>query len=108
MLAEKDSNQDQQLIIDELTIQIQELKKEANQRKSQLKEITSFLQSDTDNEEIQFNLIHSFLQSSNNFSLTLSNKLSVENNNESILQRIHDYQLIINQLNSHENHWTNE
>ncbi|CAF4697907.1 unnamed protein product, partial [Rotaria sp. Silwood2] len=33
---------------------------------------------------------------------------SVANNNESILQRIHDYQLIINQLNSNENHWTNE
>ncbi|CAF4124529.1 unnamed protein product [Rotaria sp. Silwood2] len=108
ILTVKDSDQDQQLIIDELKKQIHEFKEEANQRKNQLKEINLFLQSDIDNEEMQFNLIHSFLKSSNNFRLALSNKLSVANNNESILQRIHDYQLIINQLNSNENHWTNE
>ncbi|CAF3710609.1 unnamed protein product [Rotaria sordida] len=108
ILTEKYSNENQHLIIDELTKQIHELKEEGNQRKNQLKEISLFLESNTDNEEIQFNLIHSFLQSSNNFCLTLSNKLSVTNNHESILQRIHDYQLIINQLIDYENHWTNE
>ncbi|CAF4127300.1 unnamed protein product, partial [Rotaria sordida] len=108
ILTEKYSNENQQLIIDELTKQIHELKEEGNQRKNQLKEISLFLESNTENEEIQYNLIHSFLQSSNNFCLTLSNKLSVTNNHESILQRIHDYQLIINQLIDYENHWTNE
>lgn len=43
-----------------------------------------------------------------NFRLDLSNKLSTENDNESILQRIDDYQLIINELNSEEKEWTNE
>ncbi|CAF4772397.1 unnamed protein product, partial [Rotaria sp. Silwood2] len=84
ILTVKDSDQDQQLIIDELKKQIHEFKEEANQRKNQLKEINLFLQSDIDNEEMQFNLIHSFLKSSNNFRLALSNKLSVANNNESI------------------------
>ncbi len=44
---EKDLDQDQQLIIDELTKQINELKEEASQRKNQLQEITNSLKSDT-------------------------------------------------------------
>jgi hypothetical protein len=122
---EKHLDQDQQLIIDELTREINELKEEASHRKHQLKELTNSLEADNDDgmftylicsfdiknsfsEEAQFNLIRSFLQSCTTFRLTLSNKLSVIDNNESILQRIDDYQSIINQLNSQENNWTNE
>jgi hypothetical protein len=43
-----------------------------------------------------------------NFHLTLSDKLSIEGDNEAILQRIDDYQLIINTLNSQEKEWTDE
>ncbi len=43
-----------------------------------------------------------------NFRLSLSEKLLITNDNESILQRIDDYQLIINVLNSQEKDWTNE
>jgi heptaprenylglyceryl phosphate synthase len=43
-----------------------------------------------------------------NFRLALSEKLLITNDNESILQRIDDYQLIINVLNSQEKDWTNE
>jgi len=105
--------------------QINELKQEASHRKNQLKELTNFLESDNDDgmftyliclfnmknsfsEEAQFNLIRSFLESCTSFRLSLSNKLSVIDNNESILQRVDDYQSIINQLNSQENNWTNE
>jgi len=105
--------------------QINELKEEASHRKAQLKELTNFLDSDNHDgmftylicsfdmkysfsEEVQFDLIRSFLQSCTSFRLSLSNKLSVIDNNESILQRIDDYQSIINQLNSQENNWTNE
>jgi hypothetical protein len=59
-------------------------------------------------EETQFNLIRSSLQSLIDFRLALSNKLLIPDNNESILQRIDDYQLIINVLNSEEKDWTNE
>jgi hypothetical protein len=122
--TEKHLDQDQQLIIDELTREINELKQEASHRRNQLKELTNFLESDNHDgmftcliclsdtknsfaEETQFNLIRSFLQSCTSFRLSLSNKLSVIDNNESILQRIDDYQSIINQLNSQENNWTN-
>ncbi len=105
--------------------QINELKEEANHRKNQLNELTNFLELDNHDgmfaylicsfnmknsfsEEVQFDLIRSFLQSCTSFRLSLSNKLSVLDNNESILQRIDDYQSIINQLNSQENNWTNE
>ncbi len=54
------------------------------------------------------NLIRSSLQSSADFRLALSNKLSITDNDEEILQRIDDYQLIINALKSDENNWTNE
>lgn len=46
---EKDFEQNQQLIIDELTQEIHDLKQEANQRKTQLKELTKFLESESDN-----------------------------------------------------------
>ncbi|CAF1103599.1 unnamed protein product [Adineta steineri] len=106
---EKDSIPNQQLTIDELTKEIQELKEDINERKIQLKEITNLLKLDNnDNEEIQYNLIYSFLRSLINFHQTLSNKLSVTDNNELILQRIDDYQLIINELNSDKSNWSNE
>ncbi|CAF4452911.1 unnamed protein product, partial [Adineta steineri] len=53
-------------------------------------------------------LIYSFLQSLIYLHQTLSNKLSVSDNNEIILQRIDDYQLIINELNSDKSNWSNE
>ncbi|CAF4347645.1 unnamed protein product, partial [Adineta steineri] len=105
---EKDSIPNQQLTIDELTKEIQQLKEDINERKIQLKEITNLLKLDNDNEEIQYDLIYSFLQSLVNFHQTLSNKLSVTDNNEIILQRIDDYQLIINELNSDKSNWSNE
>ncbi|CAF3945710.1 unnamed protein product [Adineta steineri] len=106
---EKDSIPNQQLTIDELTKEIQELKEDINERKIQLKEITNLLKLDNnDNEEIQYDLIYSFLQSLIYLHQTLSNKLSVSDNNEIILQRIDDYQLIINELNSDKSNWSNE
>ncbi|CAM4858866.1 unnamed protein product [Rotaria socialis] len=101
-------NQDQQLRINELTRQVDELKEEMNQRKAQLTKITSLLELDTDNEKIIFDLIYSSLKSTTDFSHALSNQLSVKNDSISMLQRIHDYQSIINQIYSHENHWTDE
>ncbi|CAM4789639.1 unnamed protein product [Rotaria magnacalcarata] len=101
-------DQDQQLRINELTRQIDELKEEMNQRKTQLTKITSLLELHTDNEKIILDLIYSSLKSTTDFSHALSNQLSVKNDSISMLQRIHDYQSIINQLYSHENHWTNE
>ncbi|CAM4853053.1 unnamed protein product [Rotaria socialis] len=101
-------NQDRQLRINELTRQVDELKEEMNQRKAQLTKITSLLELDTDNEKIIFDLIYSSLKSTTDFSHALSNQLSVKNDSISMLQRIHDYQSIINQIYSHENHWTDE
>ncbi|CAM4989548.1 unnamed protein product, partial [Rotaria socialis] len=46
-------NQDRQLRINELTRQVDELKEEMNQRKAQLTKITSLLELDTDNVEIE-------------------------------------------------------
>jgi len=43
-----------------------------------------------------------------NFRLAISDKLLIKDDNESILQRIDDYHLIINVLNSQEKDWTNE
>ncbi len=43
-----------------------------------------------------------------NFRLAIFDKLLIKDDNESILQRIDDYQLIINALNSQEKDWTNE
>ncbi len=43
-----------------------------------------------------------------NFHITLSDKLSIGDDNEAISQRIDDYQLIINKLNSQEKEWTDE
>jgi hypothetical protein len=102
-----------------------ELKEETSHRKDRLKEIANFLQSDLDDgksndtidslkiknsilEEAQLNLIHSSLQSSAELRLALSNKLSVVDNNEAILHRLDNYQLIMNTLNSPEKDWTNE
>jgi hypothetical protein len=45
---EKTIDQDQQLIIDELTKEINELKEEANHRKTQLKEITKSFELNSD------------------------------------------------------------
>jgi hypothetical protein len=59
-------------------------------------------------EETQLNLLRSSLESLINFRHALSNKLLITDNNESILQRIDDYQLIINALNSPKEDWTNE
>ncbi len=48
------------------------------------------------------------IRSSIDFQLAVRNKFSTIDNNESILQRIDDYQLIINTLYSPENNWTDE
>jgi hypothetical protein len=115
---EKHFDQDQQLRIDELTKEINELKEEVNVRKNQLKEITKLDIDDgklNDNnqflndknpilDETQFNLIRSSLD----FRHALSNKFSIIDNDESILQRIDNYQLIINTLNPQDKDWTNE
>ncbi len=55
-------------------------------------------------DETQFNLIRSSLD----FRHALSNKFSIIDDDESILQRIDNYQLIIDTLNSPDKDWTNE
>jgi hypothetical protein len=104
-LVENHLAQDQELVINEL-------KEEADQPQ----EITNLLELDNDDgkydyincylrikffllDKTQVNLIHLSLD-------LFSEELSVANNIEAISARIHDYQLIINELQTDENTWT--
>lgn len=49
-----DISNDKQLIIDELTQEISQLKEEVNQRKDQLKDITKLLELDDDDDDGKF------------------------------------------------------
>lgn len=124
-LNERNFDENQQLMIDELKTQIHELKEETNRRRKKLNAITMLLQM-SDNgihkslnyiaeiekfflfsEEMQFDHIHTYIQSSVDFYSILSKKISVPNNYEAILKRIDEYNSIIRHLYSDESDWIN-
>ena len=119
------SEEDLQLTIDTLTKQIEELKEEAFDRKNRLKEISQSLHSDSDDgnlsciinllkdlnlilENTQLDLIDSSLRSSAEFSENLAVELSLDNDCETILQRVRDYQRIMKKLSTAEDEWTDQ
>lgn len=119
------SQEDSQSLIDALTKQIEDLKEEALGRKNRLKEISRSLHSDSEDgksicivylrkiwtwflENTQLDLIDSSLRSSAKFSENLAAELSVDQDHGTILQRIHDYQRIIEKLTADQDEWTEQ